>query len=496
MSKKVGLNQKIAGGVVWNIIGLIVNRAFGTVIKLLLARLLFPSDYGLIGMAVVFTSFAAIISEVGIGSALVQAQASKLKTIHLHTTFWASLVWACAVFAVLSLVVGPFAASFYNEPKLTAIVAALSISVLVGPLNTVHKAQLTRKFNFKRLTYISNSSSIVGGVVALIAAFLGLGVWALVIYSVVPTLVAFPMYFSVTKYYPKFEFSRDAFQDVFGFGITTMATSLANTFISQLDYLLVGKLVSKHALGVYTFAFVITDLVRKQLMAVLNSVMFPAYSAIQHDKKKLAKVYLKVVKYNAVVIYPLMAVLLVNTRSLITTFFGNKWIDSVLVIKILTVSVFFHMLVNSNTSLIRGMGKAKLELRLQLVKGFLIFAPSVYLGIVYFSIEGAAMAVMVNKLFAVPIAYYILHRLIDLKAVDILRELFPPIVATMLSLAAGYLLNNLGAHFVANILIMLAIYAAVIYLTMLDELKSIIQQIRARTGKKLGKFGRSPSNAS
>src|SRR5690606_10475021 len=120
--------------------------------------------------------------------------------------------------------------------------------------------------------------------------------------------------------------------------------------------------------GFYTFAFLLTDIVRSQLMGVMNKVFYPVYGKKQNDQKSLKYYYLKVVRYNSLAVYPIMCILLLEGETLITLLFGNKWASSIVPMQILSISVMFHMMVSSNTALIRGLGKPKLELKLQLFK--------------------------------------------------------------------------------------------------------------------------------
>lgn len=318
--KSQNLKGKVVSGVFWNFVMLGINKFFSFAIKLVLAKLLFPNQFGLIGMATVFTVFVQVFNDLGIGAALVQRKEENLREAHFHTAFWTGIVWSIMIYLLIAFVVAPLAAIFYKEPLLRSIIPVLSIGVLASPVNLVHRAQLTRQMNFKKLAFISNASTIFSGILALILAFLGAGVWSLVFNSVAAFLVAMPLFFRSTRWTPKLIWEKQAFKDVFGFGVYTTITHFINTLASNIDYLLIGKLLSASALGTYTLAFVLTDTFRNQLTTLLNKVMYPVYGKKQDDPVLLKKYYLKVVQYNSLVVYPIMVFLIVLGEPFVLNF--------------------------------------------------------------------------------------------------------------------------------------------------------------------------------
>lgn len=458
---------------------MVVNQSFAFVTRLVLAKLLFPDQFGIIGMASVFTGFVQVVNDVGIGAALVQRKDEKLRSEHFHTAFWTGVVWSIVLYSIVSLIVGPLAARFYNEPILTSLIPTISLGILVSPMNLVHKAQLTKSMNFKRIAFIDNTSNMVSGCIALALAFLGFGVWSLAFNSVASLVIAMPLYFLATGWRPSFVWESEAFKDIFGFGIYTTGTSIVNYVINNIDYLLIGKLVSASALGAYTFAFILTDTFRGKLMAVINNVMYPLYGRKQSDLKSLKNYYLVVVNYNSLIVYPVMLIFIIFGESIIINFFGNKWVDSIEPLKILAVSVMVHMMVNSNTSLIRGMGRPEIEFKLQFFKS-LIFVPTLLYGIYNHGIIGAAWAVLLNKVLSVIIAQYTMNKLlkIQISTLEFLLAIKTPWIASLCAAILTYLLFSiLNINYVISIIFMLLCYGIVVYILMFDEIKSKLREL-------------------
>jgi teichuronic acid exporter len=467
--------------VVWSSLQVFVNRSFGFVIKLVLARILAPTEFGLVGMAVVFTSFVEVLNDLGIAAALVQRKEEKLTEKHFHTAFWTGVAWSIVTYFVMVFLVAPFAVNFYTEPLLGKIIPVLSLGILSSPVNLVHRAQLTRKMDFKKLAFINNFSSIFSGILSLILAFLGAGVWSLVFNSIATFIIAMPMYFNATKWRPKIIWDKDAFKDVFGFGVYTTGTNLFNNLMNKLDYLLIGKLVSAAALGNYTLAFVLTDTFRSQVMGIINKVMYPVYGRVQDDKQALKKFYIMVVKFNSLLIFPVMWIFILEGEGIILTFFGEKWIDTIVPLQILSGSILFHMMVNSNTMVIRGMGKPKLELQLQFFKSVFLYVPVLSVMIYHYGILGAAWAFFIIKFISIFIVQYYLKKLIDYTFTDLFEAMREVVLVSLIAVLAVLGIKSLiNLNFAINATLFMAIYGGCIYFLMEKELSDMIKNFKSK----------------
>lgn len=458
-------------GVFWTGVQAVVSRSVGFVIKIILAKLLFPEEFGLVGMATVVISFLAVLSDLGFNSALIQFKSEKLNDIHFHTAFWAGLGWASGLYVLLVAFGGPLAAEFYDRPILKQLVPVLGLGLLANALLMVQKARLARSFEFKKIAVIENISSITAGILSLALAFAGFGVWALVFNSLVTILVAVPMYFWSTAWIPRFNWDWSAFRSIFGFGAYTTGTSFVNYFIGNGDFLVIGKLLGASALGVYSVAFLLTDTFRGQLMSVTNSVLYPLYGKEQDNAETLKRYYLKVIEYNSLVVYPMMLFLLLFGESFVLTVLGEKWIDAIEPMRILALAIMFHMMVNSNTVLIRGLGRPGLEFKLQLLKA-IVFIPSVLLGTHINGVIGCAWAVVINKVFAVLLAQYTFNKFLTIKIST--REFFGalkvPVAGTAVSAFVAVLSLMAGGGMIIGGALLAIVYCFVVGVWLKDEL--------------------------
>ncbi|GGH18183.1 lipopolysaccharide biosynthesis protein [Mucilaginibacter phyllosphaerae] len=481
IKNKVVENDKklVISGVFWTFLQLIVNQSFAFILKLILAKLLYPNQFGLVGMAAVFTGFVQVLNDLGIGAALVQRKKDQLRNEHYHTAFWTGVIWSVLLFAIMSLAVAPLAAHFYNEPLLKAIIPVLSIGILMSPVNLVHKAQLSKQMSFKKLAFIDNASNIAAGIIAFAMAWYGAGVWALVFNSVATVFFAMPLFFNATGWKPAFVFEKQAFKEVFGFGAYATGSNIMNYLYNNLDYLLIGKLLGASALGVYTLAFVLTDTFRSRLMSVINSVMYPLYGNRQTDFESLKRYYLKVVLFNCLFIFPIMLFFVMEGGPFITHVFGLKWQQTVGPLQILALSVMLHILVSGNTALLRGIGRPGLEMKQQLLKAA-IFLPTLALGIYYYGLMGAAVAIMLNKFIVVVIAQYTFNFLIPVKIsiAEFIAAIKAPLVASFFSASILILSRFLGLNFIIAGVILSITYCGIIWLMMGTELKALLSDFK------------------
>ncbi|MEH6307451.1 lipopolysaccharide biosynthesis protein [Olivibacter sp. CPCC 100613] len=469
-------------GVFWNAIQLIVNQGFAFIVKLVLAKILLPEQFGLVGMATVFTGFVSVLTELGIGAALIQKKEEELTPAHYNTAFWTGIAWSALLYLIMGFVVAPLAAKFYNEDILKQLIPVISLGILLSPINLVNRAQLSKQMNFKKIARIESASNIVAGVIAILLALWGAGVWSLAFNSTAIIVFAIPFYFKATNWLPKFSWSRKAFKDIFGFGIFATGTNVINYFVNNVDYLLIGKLLSAQLLGSYSFAFVLTDTFRSRLMAVINNVMYPLYGKKQGDPDAMKRYYLKVVSYNCVIVFPVMLLLFILAEPFVLNIFGSKWENSILPLKILSASIMIQMLVNSNTVLIRALGRPGLELKLQLIKAA-VYLPALAFGIYKYGIVGASWAVLFSRIFNVLIAQYTFNYLITVKvsSAELFREIKGPVLATLFSYIIGsVLLNYFHVNFLIVGPVVLLVFALSIYKFMGAELMAHVHFIKSK----------------
>ena len=435
------LQHEIISGIGWSFAQLLVSQGFGFMTKLILARLLLPEHFGIIGMAIVFTGLINTINDLGMAAALIQFKQERLRRIHYDTVFWLSILFSLGTFVLLIVAIGPFAAWFYGEPMLTLVISVIGISVCLNPLNLVHRVQLTRELNFKALGIISSIGSVVAGVGAIALALMGAGVWSIVAQSVIATLVSIPLMWRTTRWWPRFQFSKAALRDVVGFGVYDALVRMAVFFTKNIDYLLIGWLLGAELLGIYTLAFLLTDTFRQQLMGVLNKVMFPVYGRLQDDITSVKTYYLQVIKYNTLVITPIMLLLLAFADPIVPWFFGEEWRQAIFPAQAMAVASIIHAVGGTSSGVLKGIGRVDLDFKIYVFNAVFIVVPAFYIGIYFYGICGAAIAVVIQKLSSRLIYQYYIRKLAQVYEWDIIQAAKPSFFGGILFLLVVFLSN-------------------------------------------------------
>lgn len=475
----MGANS-IISGVKWAGIQFVLDVLFRFSIRLILAKLLVPEDFGLIGMCTVFISVAEAASELGMGAALIQRKDDAEVKLAFDTVFWTGLLWGVIVYVLVSFVGGALAATFYKESRLLTVIPFLSLGILIKPIGIIPTVILTRDLNFKSIAKISNFSVSIAGIIAIISAYLGIGIWALIINNVCSVLITIPFLFFVTKWKPNFSWNKVYFKEVFGFGFFSTITSIFSSLTYNVDNVVIGRFLGAAVLGSYSLSFSLTEQLRQMVSGVLNRVMFPVFGKKQDDKKVLKKYFLSIVSLNAILLYPVMSFFYINSEEIILLFFGETWTGAIVPLKMLSIAVMIHLSVNSFTSLIRGLGKPKLEMKIIVGLTFFVTIPLLVIGTKNYGIIGAIYAVLINKTLLVVIALVVLRKEIELGVLELLKAIWAPCLSVFLSAVILCFIKGLG---VENIYILALVYFMssffMIYLLEKNKINNILLKLKS-----------------
>jgi len=444
--------KSIVKGFGWSTVQIIIDRGLGIIVKLILARILVPEDFGLIGMAAVFLTFMQVFYEIGLGSALIQKK-TKVTNLEFNTAFWSTLAWSLILYALLYFSSPPIS-DFYGQAELTPILRVMGIGILTLPVNLIQRIQMNRNLRFKELALVNNISNIVGAIAAIAGALYGLGVWSLVIQSTGPLLLRVPLYYFYGSWAPSFRFSLQIFKSIASFGLYTTGADFLIKVINQADYLLVGKMMGAFELGIYSFAFLITATLRNQILILIKKVMFPVYSKFQDDVEKLRYYYLLILQLNAYLTFPLFALILLFADEFVMILFP-KWELSIPLIKIFTLGIIINVLTSPFGPFILGVGKPRVQLYVQLVRA-VIYIILLVLGYHFFKLEGVAWAFAITSAI---ISIYVLvwmSRNYKITILNSFARLKLPFAGLLVMLMVGFSLDLLGTNTIVEFCLVLA----------------------------------------
>ncbi|MBQ5718961.1 MAG: lipopolysaccharide biosynthesis protein, partial [Alistipes sp.] len=315
-------------------------QRFGTmgiafISNIVLARLLSPDDYGCIGMLAIFITVSNTFVDGGFGSALIQKKEPTQRDY--STIFWWNLFLSIVIYGILYLG-APFISQFYRIPLLSHVLRVQGVILIINALNIIQSNQLRKRLNFRKLAVVNIVSQLVGVCVAIVTAWHGWGVWALVAQQIVASSMTSILLWTLNRWLPDLVFSKESFKQLFGFGSFILCSNLINTFCNNVQGLLIGRFFTSATMGYYTQARKLEEVASHSFSTVVDQVSYPILSKFQSDNAAMQSVLYKLTTALAYVTFPLMLVLILVAEPLITLLYGDKWLPCVPYFQILCVA--------------------------------------------------------------------------------------------------------------------------------------------------------------
>ena len=389
------LKDKAVSGAMWRIVELMCNQVVGFVIGIILARLLAPEDYGVIGMLAIFFAVAQCFNDCGFGAALVQ---NKNRTEEdFSTAFIFNVGTSILMFLVLFLA-APFIADFYDMPKLTNVTRVSALSLIISGLTGIQFTKLNIDLKFKFRSQLSVLATILTGITGIILAFMGAGVWALVLQGLVSGFITGAVLWLKSGWKPKFVFSAHSFKQLWKFGSNMLGSGIINTIYNNLYTLVIGKCYNPASVGMYNRADGYASLPTNVIMSMSLGVNFPLLAKLQDDNERLLNAYEKLLKVPFYVLYPVLIGLIVLAEPAIQVMIGDKWLPCVPYLQILCVGYMFYPLNGLNVNLLIVKGRPDIVLKLDFIKkplGILMLVAAIPFGIIWMMVGKAAYSIIV-----------------------------------------------------------------------------------------------------
>jgi len=394
----MSLKQKTVSGLLWSFVDTMAGQGITFVVGIILARLLTPREFGLIGMITVFIAVSESFINSGFSSALIRKK--DCTDTDFSTVFFFNLA-AGILFFLLLFFSAPAISGFFNEPELTAILQVLGIVLIIDSLTLIQRTILTKRIDFKLQARISVIASIGSGVVAITMAFYGFGVWALVAQRFVKQGLNSLFLWMWNRWRPLLVFSKESFKELFGFGSKLLVGGLIDTIYRNVYYLIIGKFFSAQELGFYTKADDFQRLPSQNINAIISRVSYPILSIIQSDIPRLKNNYRKLIRTIMFITFILMMGMAAVAEPLIHTLIGAKWEPAIIYLQMLCFVGMMYPLHALNLNMLLVLGRSDLLLKLEVIKK-IIAIPTIVIG-VFFGIKMMIVGMIVNTL----IAYYL-----------------------------------------------------------------------------------------
>jgi len=423
------LKQKTISGLTWSFIDSIANQGISFIVGIVLARILTPKEFGLVGMITIFIAISSSFINSGFGAALIQKQNCTEKDF--STVFYFNLTTGVLFFWILFFS-APFISHFFNEPQLTYLIQVLGIVLIIDALTIIQRTILTKRIDFKLQTKVSVISSSFSGIIGLTMAFNGFGVWSLVARQISQQAMNSLLLWIWNRWSPLLVFSLDSFRQLFSFGSKLLISGLIDTIYRNVYYVIIGKFFSAVELGYYTRAEQFQSLPSANLQGVIGRVSYPVLVTIQDDIPRLRETYKKIVRSTMLITFVMMLGMAAIARSMILTLIGEQWEPCVIYLQLLCFVGMLYPLHALNLNMLNVQGRSDLYLRLEVIKKILA-APVIVIAIIW-----GIKSMIIGMLFLSLIAYYLNSywsgRLIGYPYLEQIKDILPSfILATIMS---------------------------------------------------------------
>lgn len=423
----MSLKKQAKAGLFWTFLEQFGTQIIGLVISILLARLLTPQDFGVIALFTVVMSIAAVLVEGGLTSSIIRTKDPNEDDF--STVFHFNLVMSIILYVVI-LFCAPFIADYYQKPILTTVIRVYALTIILNAFSTVQRTQLTKAMQFKTLFKINLPSQIISGVVGIVLAYFGFGVWSLVYAALIQSFIASLQLWLYSDWKPKIIFNKQKFKFHFTYGYRITLSGLLNIIFNNIYVLIIGKQFSLQQLGYYNRADNLRQLPINNISNALNKVTFPLFAKISDDDIKLKEVYQMLMKLVMFIIAPALTLLVVLAEPLVVFLLSEKWLPTVPYLQILAVAGLLIPIHSYNLNILQVKGRSDLFLKLEIIKKInivIIVAISLQFGIF-----GLLWGQVVSSFIAFFINTYYTGQFLKYNAYKQLLDILPSICLAIL----------------------------------------------------------------
>lgn len=480
------IKQQTISGVKWSAIESYASQGIQFILGMIMARLLLPSDYGVIGMVAIFFAVAQSFVDSGFGEALIRKQ-NRTET-DCSTVFYFNIVVSAICYAILFLL-APYIAVFFSEPILTDIVRVVGCTIIINSFKIVQTARYTAAVDFKSIAKVTLISQLLSGIAGIAFAYNGFGVWALVYQNLLNSFLSCIILLGLSKWKPQLRFSFLSFKEMFNYGSKMLAAGLLHTLYVNINTLCIGKFYSPADLGYYSRGCQFPQLLGSNFTTVVQRVTFPILARIQDSDEQLIAVYRKYIKLVSMLIIFALMLLAALGKPIILFLLTDKWADAIIYLQIFTFAMMLDHVSQINLNLLKVKGRSDLVLRLEVIKktiSFVILFSSIPLGVL-----AICLSKVVYSQIAIIINTYYTGKLFGLSYLKQLRDFGAYFVYSFLACLPVYGLTYVEIpHFLmilVGILLSVPLYIGLLLMCKDDIFKETCIEIKQKIFKQNGR---------
>lgn len=405
------------------------------IVMIVLARQLLPKDFGLIVLVTIFISLANVLVQSGFNTALIQkknADETDFSSIFFLNVFVTSILYTVLFFSA------PVLASFFEQEQLILVLRTLSITLFLGSINSIQNVVIARSLQFKKLFFSSLGAVIVAGIVAIVMAYTNFGVWSLVGYQLINQFLILLILWFTVDWRPQLLFSFERIKELFSFGWKVLTASLIDTFNTNLQSLMIGKMFSPASLGFYNRGEQFPSIVVSNVNGSIQSVLFPTLSSQQENKIRMKEMVKRSVQISSFMIFPMMIGLAIIAEPLVKLLLTEKWLPVVPFIQIFCASYALWPIHTSNLQAINALGRSDIFVKLEIMKS--VISLVVLALCLPFGVHAVALGVLISGVISTFINAYPNAKLLDYRMKEQCKDILP---SFLIAFVMGGVVNSI-----------------------------------------------------
>ena len=422
----MSLKEKTVKGIIWNGVGKFVIQGLQLVISIVLARILTPADFGIIGIALIFIGLITLVNEMGVAAAVVQKL--EIDSRDIGTMFITSVAVGLVLAILLAISSKPISI-FFNTPVLSPILRVLSLTFIIGSFGVIQKALLNRKLDFKKIALGETGGILAYGAVAITLAVIGYGVWSIVWGTLANSIMATLLFGFMSHWKPVLLFDYKKFRETVHFGANVFGTNVINYLRMNLASFITGRYLGNADLGYFSLANTLSSMTVGRISYIVGRVMFPALSKIQDDTERFKNYYLKTIRTISIISFPLLMGLFVLAKPIVLVVDGEKWGMAIVPLQILAVVGLFRSIGSTVGFVLLAKGRSDIEFKWNLF--YLVAFLLVLLISVRYGLIALVLGVAFVTIFGIPIIQKITNKLIDLTFKEMFGVLSPVFLTSL-----------------------------------------------------------------
>lgn len=484
MKKEQNLRSTVISSLLWKFLERAGTQGIQFVVSIVLARMLLPSDYGVVSMILVFTAIANVFIQSGFSTALIQKK--NVDELDFSSVFYVSFLVAIICYVIL-FILSPYIAKFYNMPEITSILRVISLTLFFGAINSIQNAKISNEMKFKKLFFSSLGAIIVSGTTGIALAYLGYGAWALVWQQLSNAIATTIILWFTSGWKPSLKFSFARVKSLFSYGWKILFSGLIDTIYTNIYNLVIGKFYTSQTLGNYNKGEQFPKLIAVNVDGTISSVMLPAYSKEQDNRNKIKNMVRRSIVTSSLLLFPMMFGLAAVSEVVVKILLTDKWLGCVPYMQLLCIVYALYPINSANLQAIKALGKSDYYLKLEIIKkviGIITLILTLPYGVFVMTLGQVGVALLSTFVNAFPN-----KKLLNYNFWEQIRDILPNLLISLFMFVAVYLLkfisiNNYLLLFI-QVLVGVITYLGLVMIFKLESFDYLIKLLKNKFKKEV-----------